>query len=59
MSKRFKIIEESLTGVSVYIDQKTGVEYGGYGSTLTPLRNPDGSLFVDKDAIDDDYEDKN
>ncbi len=56
LSKRFKLVEESFTGVSIYIDQRTGVEYGGYGSTLTPLRNADGSLFVDKQEIDDDYE---
>ncbi|TPR23211.1 hypothetical protein DY102_03990 [Apilactobacillus timberlakei] len=55
MSKRFKLVEESFTGVSIYIDQRTGVEYGGYGSTLTPLRNSDGSLFVDQSEIDDDY----
>ena len=33
LSKRFKLVEESFTGVSIYIDQRTGVEYGGYGST--------------------------
>ncbi len=58
LSKRFKLVEESFTGVSIYIDQRTGVEYGGYGSTLTPLRNPDGTLFVDESEIDQDYEHK-
>ncbi|MHA8110481.1 DUF6440 family protein [Lactobacillaceae bacterium Melli_B4] len=46
MAKRFKLLEESFTGVSVYVDRETGVEYGGYGGSLIPLLDANGSVKI-------------